>query len=65
MKFKSRIEVDTESGEYEVHFENVSNPGENMDYYELREHLAKVFTDWGQSIEEDDDSSDQVIKSIH
>jgi len=65
MKVRCRIEMDTEAGDYEVYFENKSNPGKSMNYHELKKMLSKVIKDWERKLETGIDSDEQVTKFIH
>lgn len=64
-KIRCRMEIDTSTLDYEIYFENISNPGQPMEYHEIRDVMAKVFTDWGNKLEEGIESTDEVMKSIH
>ena len=64
-KIRCRIEVNLETGDYEIFLENITNPGQPMDYHHIRKTMTKVLTDWGVTLEEGIDSTDEVIKSIH
>jgi len=59
------MEIDLESLDYEVHFENISHPGREMDHHEVRDAMAKVLTNWGLKLEDGIESTDEITKSIH
>lgn len=65
MKYKIRIEVDTETNEYEIGFNNLSKPGESIDYRELRSLLKKILDNFDSTINEDINSDERVTKYIH
>lgn len=46
------IDISMVTGEYEMSFENVDNPGEPMDYFLLQEAVEKVLADWRRQVEE-------------
>ena len=46
MKIKVEIEVDTESGDYELTFYNLGEPGEGMDLFIVQEATRRVLHDW-------------------
>lgn len=64
-KITCRMEIDLETLEYEIYFENASKKSEEIDFHEIRSAMIKVFTDWGNKLEEGIDSTDKVIKNIH
>lgn len=45
MRVKIEVEMETEDGEYNVVFRNISDPGEDMDYKEVMTILQRVFGD--------------------
>lgn len=53
MKLKVVIELNTETGEYEFVFYNLSNPGAPIDYTEVRPMLASVFEETDDEIIQD------------
>jgi len=48
MKAKCEIVFDLETGDYDVRFHNLSEPGEPMDYLRLRPALQRVLADFDE-----------------
>jgi hypothetical protein len=44
-KVKIEIVVDMESGDYDLKFFNISNPGQGIDYFKLLSIVSKVLKD--------------------
>ena len=65
MKIKCEIEMDLESGEYDIVFRNVSNPGESIEYNEVQEFLKQVFSNVDEEIMGAGPEDDQVLKIVH
>lgn len=42
-KIQALVTVDLDSGEYEIVYKNVSNPGESIDFTEASRYLRAVF----------------------
>ncbi len=58
--------IDLETGEYELRFQNVSNKGEPMDYYEVLNALIKVVRDWERQVDSLGPNSDEnILKNIN
>lgn len=45
MKIQAIIDLDLDTGDYEIQFKNVSQPGASMDYHRAAHALRKVFKD--------------------
>ena len=45
MKVRCEIDVDLESGDYEMRFRNVSQPGARMDFVQIQPVMRRVFED--------------------
>ena len=65
MKVKVEIEIDTDTGKYDVRFWNVSNPEQSIIYTDLLPILEDVFNDNKREVTSGIDSDDQVLKDIH
>jgi hypothetical protein len=50
-RFKVIFDIDTTTGEYETTFQNVSNPGQSMDYHYLNEMMKKVLASVTQQVQ--------------
>ena len=48
MKAKCEIVFDLETGDYDVRFHNLSEPGKPMDYLRLRPALQRVLQDFDE-----------------
>lgn len=46
MKVRCTIELDPETGSYRMLFNNVSSPGEPMDYWRIRAAIQRVLQDF-------------------
>jgi hypothetical protein len=46
-KIRVSIEIDVSTGEYELTWNNLSNPGESIDLYTLIEATRRVVNDFG------------------
>jgi len=65
MKVKCEVTIDTESGDYEVQYWNVSEPGESIVYSDVSPLLKRIFNDNEQEVNSGIDSDEQVFKEIH
>jgi hypothetical protein len=66
MKIKCILTGDTETGEYEIQFNNLSAPGENMDYNFLMIFLKTIFKDVDNQVADlGVNSSSNIIKEYH
>jgi hypothetical protein len=45
MKVRCEIELDLQSGNYEMRVRNLSQPGERMDYMQIQQALRRVLDD--------------------
>lgn len=65
MKVSCEVELDLDTKEYSLKFH--TNPaGSEVDLYELKDMLKKVFQDVDKQIEENGvDSTDDFLKQIH
>lgn len=60
------ITVDTKTGDYEMKFNNVSHPGEPMDYWMITEALRRVLNDFTNQVDNmGPDSNDSIKKDVH
>ena len=55
MKIGINIEHDLDSGDYEIKFNNLSNPGEPMELHEVQEALSAIVKDFYLKIDKADD----------
>jgi len=55
MKIKIEIEHDLDSGAYEITFNNLSNPGEPMELFEVQEALSAIVKDFFIKIDKADE----------
>lgn len=66
MKVKAVVTFDTEDGNYEISYHNLSQKGGSMDYGLIQKTLKNIFGDVDKQIEDlGFNSSEQVIKEIH
>jgi hypothetical protein len=67
MKVRVETTLDTETGDYEMKFFNVSHPGEAMDYMNIRDMLSKVFVDFTKRIDgvDDEDLPDDIYRPVN
>lgn len=63
MKGKVTIEFDTVSGEYELDFKNISDPGEGIDYAVMQRALRQVISDVDRQVGGKLSATDQVIRN--
>ena len=64
-KVQLKLDIDMDSGDYEIKFHNLSHPGESIDYSELQKLLSQVLTDFSLQINTGIDSDEQITKEIH
>ena len=50
-KIRITVEVDMEDGEYDIWFNNISNPGESMDAFKIQTILRRIFKDWDSKLD--------------
>ena len=66
MKLKCIIEMDLDSKDYEMTFKTTEVRHEDIDYYEVKQLLDKIFSDWVNQVEESGINSDEnITKEIH
>jgi len=66
MKVKCELVFDISSGEYEMKFWNLSQPGEEMSGNAIRSQLKKIFKSWEQEVDGSGvNSTPEVTKFIH
>jgi len=63
MKVKCEIDMNIETGDFDIRFWNVSRPGKPIEYNEVRGMLQKIFATTDKKIEKED--SPQVTKMVH
>lgn len=56
MKAKVTIEVDTDSGDYELRFQNLSKPGEPMDAGKIMEMVRRALNQVAGRVEVEGDT---------
>jgi hypothetical protein len=66
MKIKCEITMDTETGDYELTFYNLSTSEEPMEYGEMNAILKKIFTDVDKQVDGTGmESTDNFTKLIN
>jgi hypothetical protein len=65
MKVRCEVDLDTDTGEYSVRFWNMSSPGSDIEYNEVRVLLQDIFTDIDENIMNAEDEDNRVLKVIH
>lgn len=65
MKVRCEVDLDTNTGEWSLRFWNMSSPGTDIEYNEVREILQKMFTDVDRGIVDADDDDERVLKLVH
>lgn len=66
MKVRCEIDLNVDTGEYEMKFWNMSHPGRTIEYNEVRSMVKKVFMDTDNQIESTgNDSDERVTKIVH
>ena len=65
MKVKCELNIDTETGEWEIRFWNKTKPGEPVDYTEVKPLLDQIFKSYDKQVMEGILSDDNVFKEIH
>jgi len=65
MKIRCEVDLDTELGEYSLRFWNMSKPGTDIEYNEVRDLLKGAFEDVDSNIMGADDEDERVLKVIH
>lgn len=62
MKFRTTIDFDTETGDYNIKFNNLSNPGDPMNLSEVQECVALVIKDWYLQLEDADEFPEGIYE---
>jgi len=66
MKIKCEIILDTDNGDYNMVFNNLTKAGEPIEYNELTNFLKKVFNNMDEQIDVTGiDSGENFTKMIH
>lgn len=65
MKIKCEIELNTDTGEYEIQFWNLSKPGQSIVYTDVLPVLKRIFDDNEKEITSGIDSDEQTLREIH
>jgi hypothetical protein len=66
MKIKVETVFDAITGDYEMKFHNLSNPGEGMDYGMIKNMLIKIFGDFTDRIDNPDEPlPEDIYEATH
>lgn len=57
MKVKCEVSMDLESGDYELRFWNVSNPGQDIEYNEVKHMLEQIFASADKKVNSGENST--------
>lgn len=64
MKIGINVEVDLDSGDYEIKFNNLSSPGEPMELSEIQQALSAVVKDFYIKVEKEDALPEGFTKEL-
>lgn len=65
MKVRCEVNLNTDSGEYEIRFWNMTSPGSDIEYNEIQSMLKSIFIDVDKDIMSSGDEDERVLKVIH
>ena len=65
MRAKIELTLDTEKGDWEMRVHNLSSPGKDIDYNEIKPVLEKIFSGATTQIVNGIESDERVFREIH